>query len=72
MAAIGRAVVVHLMGADNEIAARQATPERVTEWIRRIEAEKRALECCDALRAGRYLLALRDVVAPKRGDEGNG
>jgi hypothetical protein len=67
MAEIGRAVVEHYM-PDNPRGAREATPERVLERIRRDEEARRSLEDSDALRIGRLALTcacvLRDALKP--------
>ena len=58
LAAIGLAVIQHIHGADNERAVKQATPERVVDWVARMQEEKRSLEMCSALRIGRLAQAL--------------
>jgi hypothetical protein len=63
-AAIGRAVVRYCMG-DNPQAEREATPDRVVEFLRRRDEELRSLQTCDALRVGRHAIALADLLVPK-------
>lgn len=61
LAAIGHAVVVHLMGTDPR-PMREATVERVISHLKRREDEARSVANSRALRVGRLMLTLVDEV----------
>lgn len=61
LAAIGHAVVVHLMG-DDPRALREATAERVVSYLQRRDGEARSVATSKALKVGRLVLDLVDEV----------
>ena len=61
LAAIGHAVVVHLMGEDPR-PMREATVERVILHLKRREDEARSIANSRALRVGRLMLGLLEEV----------
>lgn len=68
LAAIGRAVIWHIMPGD-DAALRQATAERVVDRLRRDAADLHSLQTCDALRVGRAALVLRDALGLRPAQE---
>ena len=68
-ATIGRAVVVHLVGEDDDRAIRTATPELVVGRLARERDERRSLESSHALRIGRLVLDLLGAIDRARGGE---
>lgn len=61
LAAIGHAVVVHLMGTDPR-PMREATVDRVISHLKRREDEARSIANSRALRVGRLMLGLVEEV----------
>jgi len=68
-ATIGRAVLVHLVGEDDHLAIRQATPELVVGRLARARDERRSLERSHALRIGRLVLDLLAEIDHARSGE---
>jgi hypothetical protein len=63
-AQIGRAVVQLLIGGeeDNPIAWKEATSTVVISRLERIFGEYHTLLTCDALKVGRLVLSLSDII----------